>query len=200
MKEGLTEIISIVDRSGSMQSILDDAIGGFNTFLAAQQRQPGQAKLSLILFDHEYQVVHQAVDIQQAEPLNQDTYVPRGSTALLDAVGKTIDAVGERLAATAESERPSQVIISILTDGYENASQTYSKPKVAAMIKHQTEKYNWAFEFQAANMDAFAAAKELSIAPDRVVQFEATSEGVREAFDQQSQRISAMRSKDMDEV
>ena len=136
MKEGLTEIISIVDRSGSMQSILDDAIGGFNTFLAAQQRQPGEAKLSLILFDHEYQVVHQAVDIQQVEPLNQDTYVPRGSTALLDAVGKTIDAVGERLAATAESERPSQVIVSILTDGYENASQTYSKPKVAEMIKH----------------------------------------------------------------
>jgi len=200
MKEGLTEIISLVDRSGSMQSILDDAIGGFNTFLRSQQDQPGEAKLSLILFDHEYQIVHQAVDIQQVEPLNQDTYVPRGSTALLDAVGKTIDAVGERLAATAESEKPSQVIVSILTDGYENASQTYSKPKVAEMIKHQTEKYNWAFEFQAANMDAFAAAKELSIAPDRVVQFEATSEGVREAFDQQSQRISAIRSRDMDKV
>ena len=132
--------------------------------------------------------------------MNQDTYVPRGSTALLDAVGKTIDAVGERLAATPESERPSQVIVSILTDGHENSSQTYSKPKVAEMIKHQTEKYNWAFEFQAANMDAFAAAKELSIAPDRVVQFEATGEGVREAFVQQSQRISAMRSQDMDEV
>ena len=88
MKEELTEIISIVDRSGSMQSILDDAIGGFNTFLRSQQAQPGEAKLSLILFDHEYQVVHQAVDIQQVEPLNQDTYVPRGSTALLDAVGK----------------------------------------------------------------------------------------------------------------
>ena len=200
MKEGLTEIISLVDRSGSMQSILDDAIGGFNTFLAAQQRQPGEAKLSLILFDHEYQVVHQAVDIQQVEPLNQDTYVPRGSTALLDAVGKTIDAVGERLAATAESEKPSQVIVTILTDGYENASQTYSKPKVAEMIQHQTEKYNWAFEFQAANMDAFAAAKELSIAQDHVVQFEATGEGVREAFAQQSQRVSAMRSRDMDEV
>ncbi len=200
MKEGLTEIISLVDRSGSMQSILDDAIGGFNTFLRSQQDQPGEAKLSLILFDHEYQIVHQAVDIQQVEPLNQDTYVPRGSTALLDAVGKTIDAVGERLAATAESEKPSQVIVSILTDGYENASQTYSKPKVAEMIQHQTEKYNWAFEFQAANIDAFAAAKELSIAQDHVVQFEATGEGVREAFAQQSQRVSAMRSRDMDEV
>jgi uncharacterized protein YegL len=200
MKEGLTEIVSIVDRSGSMQSILDDAIGGFNTFLRSQQEQPGEAKLSLILFDHEYQIVHQAVDIQQVESLNQDTYVPRGSTALLDAVGKTIDAVGERLAATLESERPSQVIVSILTDGYENASQTYSKPKVAEVIQHRTEKYNWTFEFQAANMDAFAAAKELSIAPDRVVQFEATGEGVREAFAQQSQRISAMRARGMDEV
>jgi uncharacterized protein YegL len=200
MKEGLTEIVSIVDRSGSMQSILDDAIGGFNTFLRSQQDQPGEAKLSLILFDHEYQIVHQAVDIQQVESLNQDTYVPRGSTALLDAVGKTIDAVGERLAATLESERPSQVIVSILTDGYENTSQTYSKPKVAEVIQHRTEKYNWTFEFQAANMDAFAAAKELSIAPDRVVQFEATGEGVREAFAQQSQRISAMRARGMDEV
>ena len=104
------------------------------------------------------------------------------------------------MAATLESERPSQVIVSILTDGYENTSQTYSKPKVAEMIKHQTEKYNWTFEFQAANMDAFAAAKELSIAPDRVVQFEATGEGVREAFAQQSQRISAMRARGMDEV
>ena len=99
-----------------------------------------------------------------------------------------------------ENERPSQVIISILTDGHENASQDYSKGKVAEMIKHQTEMYNWAFEFQAANMDAFAAAKELSIAPDRVVQFEATSQGVREAFAQQSQRISAIRSRDMDKV
>ena len=93
MKEGLTENISIVDRSGSMQSILDDAIGGFNTFLAAQQRQPGQAKLSLILFDNEYQVVHQAVDIQQVEPLNRDTYnttVPRGNDSFVDAVGITV--------------------------------------------------------------------------------------------------------------
>ena len=200
MKEELTEIISIVDRSGSMESILDDAIGGFNTFLRSQQAQPGEAKLSLILFDHEYQIVHQAVDIQQVKLLDRETYVPRGMTVLLDAVGKTIDAVGERLAATPENERPSQVIVSILTDGYENASQTYSKPKVAEMIQHQTEKYNWAFEFQAANMDAFAAAKELSIAQDHVVQFEATGEGVREAFAQQSQRVSAMRSRDMDEV
>jgi heme/copper-type cytochrome/quinol oxidase subunit 2 len=92
------------------------------------------------------------------------------------------------------------VIVSILTDGYENTSQTYSKPKVAEVIQHRTEKYNWTFEFQAANMDAFAAAKELSIAPDRVVQFEATGEGVREAFAQQSQRISAMRARGMDEV
>ena len=99
MKEGFTEIISLVDRSGSMQSILDDAIGGFNTFLTAQQRQPSEAELSLILFDHEYQIVHQAVDIQQVKPLDRETYVPRGMTALLDAVGKTIDAVGERLAA-----------------------------------------------------------------------------------------------------
>ena len=200
MKQGLTEVISIVDRSGSMYSIADDAIGGFNAFLAAQQDLPGEAKLSLILFNNQYQIVHDAVDIKQVEPLNRETFVTMGSTALLDAVGKTIDAVQERLTAIPESERPSQVIFSILTDGCENASQYYSLDKVAAMVKNQTEKYGWVFEFQAANMDAFAAAKELSITPDRVVQFEATNEGVREAFAQQSQRISAMRSKDMDKV
>ena len=200
MKEDLSEIICIVDRSGSMNAILDDAIGGFNAFLNAQKSQPGEAKLTLILFDHEYQTVHQAVDIQQVEPLDRETYVPRGSTALLDAVGKTIDAVGERLAVTPESERPSQVIVSILTDGHENASESYSKAKVAEMIKHQTDKYSWVFEFQAANMDAFAAAEELSISRDHVVQFDATSEGVREAFSTSSARISAMRARDMDDV
>lgn len=200
MKQELTEVISIVDRSGSMYSIADDAIGGFNAFLAAQQDVPGEAKLSLILFSNDYQIVHDAIDIKQVEPLTRETFVTAGSTALLDAVGKTIEAVKERLTALPEDEQPVQVIFSIMTDGQENASQYYSLEKVASMVKYQTEKHDWIFEFQAANMDAFAAARELSIDQDHVVQFEATNEGVREAFAQQSERISAMRSRDMDEV
>jgi hypothetical protein len=177
-----------------MNAIAGDAIGGFNTFLAQQQGLPGAAHLTLVLFDHEYLVTHDNVNIQDVPPLDSKTYVPRGMTALLDAVGRTVDAVGVRLAATAEAERPSKVIVAILTDGMENASRNYTSARVAEMIRHQQEKYNWEFIFLAANQDAIAVAGALSIQAKDAIAFDATGHGVRMAMARVSEETSRRRS------
>jgi hypothetical protein len=116
MKEGLSEIVCIIDRSGSMGSIRDDAIGGFNTFLAEQKKLPGEATLTYIQFDTEYEVVHENAPLNDVPPIDETVYVPRGSTALLDAVGRTIDATGKRLANMPEEHRPETVIVAILEE------------------------------------------------------------------------------------
>mgnify|MGYP000938688440 CR=1 FL=1 len=195
MRSDLTEIAFVLDRSGSMNPIADDAIGGFNTFLAAQQSPPGEARLTLVLFDHEYLVPHRGVGIGAVPPLDADTYVPRGMTALLDAVGRTMDDLGARLAAMPEADRPAKVIVAILTDGQENASRDYTFAKVSAMIKHQQEKYSWEFIFLAANQDAIAAAGAISIQPKDAIAFQATPMGVRAAHDKLSAEITKRRSR-----
>ena len=195
MRADLTEIAFILDRSGSMNAIVTDAIGGFNSFLGGQQSLPGTARLTLVLFDHEFTVVHNNVDIEQVPPLDERTYVPRGMTALLDAVGRTIDDMGARLAATPEAERPGKIIVAILTDGMENASRDYTYDKVAAMIRHQQQKYSWEFIFLAANQDAIAAAGALSIAPKDAIAFQATGQGVRQAHMHLSEQVALRRSR-----
>lgn len=195
MRADLTEIAFVLDRSGSMNPIAADAIGGFNTFLASQQALPGEARLTLVLFDHEYLVVHDNVAIRQVPPLDAKTFVPRGMTALLDAVGRTIDDVGVRLAATPEEQRPAKVIVAILTDGQENASRDYTFAKVAGMIKHQQEKYSWEFLFLAANQDAIAAAGALSIGAKDAIAFQATGQGIRNANAQLNERVTLSRSR-----
>lgn len=181
MKQNFSEIVCIVDRSGSMSPIRDDAIGGFNTFLEDQKQLPGEAQLTLVLFDHEYLVIHNGVPLGHVAPLNKETFQPRGMTALLDAVGKTIDAVGQRLAQMAEAERPSKVIVAILTDGKENASQQYNHDQIADKIKHQEEKYSWEFFFLGANIDVKSVAKTMNIRADNALPFVATKAGIREA-------------------
>ena len=195
MRADLTEIAFVLDRSGSMNPIAADAIGGFNTFLASQQALPGEARLTLVLFDHEYLVVHDNVAIRQVPPLDAKTFVPRGMTALLDAVGRTIDDVGVRLAATPEEQRPAKVIVAILTDGQENASRDYTFSRVAGMIKHQQEKYSWEFLFLAANQDAIAAAGALSIGAKDAIAFQATGQGIRNANAQLNERVTLSRSR-----
>jgi len=182
MNVDLVEIACVVDRSGSMASICSDAIGGFNSFLASQKAQPGVTRFTLVLFDNEYQVVHTGTDIQFVADLNTTTFVPRGSTALLDAIGKTIDDIGNRLSQTPESERPGKVILAILTDGEENASVTYTPKKVEEMIRNQQEKYKWDVVFLAANQDAIKAAKKLAIPEENAYNFEPSAEGVKMAF------------------
>ena len=193
MNDNLSEIICIVDRSGSMDAIRSDAIGGFNTFLSDQQKEPGEATLSLVLFNHKYKLVYDNIDIAQASPLTEKTYQPQGMTALLDAVGRTIDGVGKRLSKTPETERPGKVIVAILTDGLENASSDYSRDKIAKMIQHQQDVYSWDFIFLAANQDAIATARTMSIDAQDAISFDATGEGVRNAQAVMSQQVAYRR-------
>ena len=189
MKDRLVEIACIVDRSGSMQAITSDAIGGFNSFLDSQKREPGSARLTLVLFDHEYEVVHDSVDIQQVPPLNETTYQPRGTTALLDAIGRTIDDIGKRLSGTPKDRQPGLVIVAILTDGMENASRDYDYDRISKLIAHQHEKYAWEFIFLAANQDAIASAGKLSINANDAHSYQADSPGIHAAYSRMSDAV-----------
>jgi uncharacterized protein YegL len=163
MNDHLTDIAFILDRSGSMQSMVVPAIEGFNRLLRDQQQEPGSARFTLVLFDDQYEVPYHSVPIAEVVELDTSCYVPRGSTALLDAIGRTIDELGVKLAATPEDLRPGQVIVAILTDGEENASRRFTWRDVAKRIRHQTEKYDWKFLFLGANQDAIATAAKMSI-------------------------------------
>jgi uncharacterized protein YegL len=198
MKPNLAEIVCIVDRSGSMNAIREDAIGGFNSFLDEQKEQPGEAQLTLVLFNHHYELIHEARDIQDVAYLDKGSYTPQGMTALLDAVGRTIDDVGQRLADTPEAERPSTVIVSILTDGRENSSSDYTKTRVREMVERQQEKYSWEFIYLGANVDAFAEAGALGIPEAKTANFAHTGAGVREAHHRISGFVSQARSGDAD--
>jgi uncharacterized protein YegL len=160
MKQGLTEIIVVLDRSGSMASMRVEAIGGYNNFLADQKALPGKANWTLVQFDDQYEKRIDGKPIADVPNLSQDTFVPRGMTALLDATGRTITEVGQRLANMPEEERPEKVALAILTDGEENASKEYTAEKVKDMIRHQEEKYGWLVMFLASDINAakFAVA------------------------------------------
>lgn len=193
MNDQLSELVCVMDRSGSMDSIRSDAIGGFNSFLADQKRGPGDARLTLVLFDHEYQVRYDNAPIEGVQPLDGESYVPRGRTALLDAVGQAIDSAGQRLADTPEAERPGKVIVAILTDGLENASTYYSRSRIAEMIQHQREIYDWEFLFLGANMDAIQEAQSMSIPDSNAMSFAATGEGVTQAYGAMNRATRSLR-------
>lgn len=193
MNNNLVHVACVIDRSGSMSSVRSDAIGGFNTFLEEQKKGPGEAVLTLVLFDHEYQVVHDAVPVASVAPLDETTYVPRGTTALLDAIGRMIDDLGARLAAMPEEERPAGVIVAILTDGAENASMEYSHARVAEMIEHQRTVYNWSFVFLAANQDAINEAEKMNMDPALAFRYDATAHGTRSAMRSMSDSASWLR-------
>lgn len=163
MNDNLTEIAFILDRSGSMQSMVEPAISGFNRLLREQQQESGSARFTLVLFDDHYEVPFHSVPIAEVVELDTSTFVPRGSTALLDAIGRTIDELGAKLAATPEADRPGQVIIAILTDGEENASHRFTWQDISARIRHQTKNYDWKFLFLGANQDAIATAGRMNI-------------------------------------
>lgn len=177
MNKNLTEIAFILDRSGSMQPLVEAAIAGFNHFLEAQQRAPGRARLTLVLFDDEYLVPAQSLPVAEVVSLDPTTYIPRASTALLDAIGRTIDELGARLTQTPARDRPGQVIIAILTDGEENASRHYTWRTVSDRIRHQTDKYGWQFLFLGANQDAIATAAQLQIGASNAASYVADAAG-----------------------
>ena len=193
MNTQLTEIAFVLDRSGSMSTVTESAVAGFNEFLRDQQTAPGRARFTLVLFDDEFLVPVDAKPITEVAPLDTLTYVPRASTALLDAIGRTIDGLGKRLASTAESERPGKVIVAILTDGYENASRKYTQHDIAERIRHQREKYGWEFLFLGANQDAIATAAAMNIGPGSAATFQADAVGAKASFKSTSRKASALR-------
>ncbi|MBY0436880.1 MAG: VWA domain-containing protein, partial [Burkholderiales bacterium] len=163
MENTLTEIAVVLDRSGSMESARTDTIGGFNAFLAEQVDDAGDVNVTLAQFDNEYDVVYLREPIRRAPRLTADTYVPRGSTALLDAIGRTIDELGARLAAMPAAERPGKVIFVVITDGLENASRDYTREQVFQRIRHQSDVYGWEFVYLGAKQDAIAAGAQVGI-------------------------------------
>jgi len=193
MTKHLTEIAFILDRSGSMQGMVEPAISGFNRLLREQQQAPGAARFTLVLFDDQYEVPFHSVPIAEVVELDTTTFVPRGSTALLDAIGRTVDELGEKLQHTPEADRPNQVIIAILTDGEENASQRFSWQDIAKRIRHQTEKYQWQFLFLGANQDAIATAGKMSIHSANTTNFAANDESYAAAKGALSRKMTAVR-------
>ena len=188
-----TDITVVLDRSGSMASIAGDVIGGLNTFVRAQAQVEGEACFTLVQFDNEYEVVHAHVPVQDVPPLTDQTYVPRGSTALLDAIGRTIVATGARLAMMAEADRPQVVIFAVQTDGLENASREFSRQRVFDMIRHQEAHYAWQFVFLAADQDAIAEGDKMGFAAASALDYDKDSGGVRALYSVMDLKVEAMR-------
>lgn len=193
MNPNLTEIAFVLDRSGSMESMVDAAIAGFNNLLHQQQQEPGGANFTLVLFDDLYEVPIQSLPIAEVIELDRNSYVPRGSTALLDALGRTIDELGEKLANTPEPARPAQVIVAVLTDGMENASVKYGWNDISQRIRHQTETYQWKFLFLGANQDAIATAGRMNIQARDSANFSMDAKSVHAAQSAIHRKMSALR-------
>lgn len=188
-----TEIAFILDRSSSMESIRAAAITGFNSYLRDQQAAQGENHLSLVFFDSSIETHLDSIPVAEAFPLDMDTYIPRGSTALLDAIGDTIDRLGARFAALPPASRPDHVSFAILTDGEENCSIRYTWSDIAKRIKHQTEKYSWEFLFLGASEDAIATAAKMNIHAGNASQFHADDAGQRAAMASFSRKIQSSR-------
>lgn len=176
MKQGLTHIALILDRSGSMSDIKEDMEGALNTFITDQKTVPGDCTVSLYQFDDRYEKVFEYIDI---EHVNQITMAPRNMTALYDAIGKTVNAMGEHFASLDESERPEKVIVVIITDGLENSSREFNQDKVREMIKHQEEKYGWAFTYIGANQDAYSVGWGMGVAKGSSMNYGASHAGTQ---------------------
>jgi uncharacterized protein YegL len=180
--KNLADITVILDRSGSMSAVADATINGFNEFVMKQRNTDGNATLSLIQFDDQYETVYEQSDLSSVKLLNEDTFVPRGMTALNDAIAKTITGIGERLAALPEYKRPDKVIVVIITDGFENASLFFSQERVAEMIKHQKDKYSWEFLFLGANQDAVLSGAKYGIAKERSLSYASSKLGTTNVY------------------
>ena len=184
MRNDLTDITIILDRSGSMSIIAADTIRGLNTFLDKQRTQPGDLLLTLVQFDdiNPYEVVYNGVNVKNVPNLEASSFIPRGSTPLLDAVGRGIIGTGSRLRNIKEEDRPGLVVFVIVTDGQENASKEFTKAKIAEMIKEQTDKYSWSFIFIGANQDAITTAKDLNIDVRNSINYSATAKGTQSIY------------------
>jgi len=194
MKENLTELVFILDRSGSMSGLESDTIGGFNSMLAKQQAEPGECRITTVLFDHEYEILHDRIDIKAVSAITKKEYFVRGNTALLDAVGRTINKIANAQKNTAEEHRAGKVLFVITTDGMENASREFTYSKVKSMIEHEKSKYGWEFIFLGANIDAVEVAGRFGVASNRAQRFHNDSKGIEVNYCVLSEAVAAYRS------
>jgi hypothetical protein len=194
-KPNYTHIVLVLDRSGSMDTVKDDAIGGFNQFLEEQKNFPGQATMTLAQFDHEYEILYDFVPIGHVASLSKKTFIPRGMTRLLDAVGMTIKGVGQHFMGMREEDRPSKVVFAILTDGHENDSREFNRAQVFEMIKHQEEKYSWQFAYLSSDMNAVVDAQSYGIPMSSTYHFTPNSgKAMKFAFSNLSASLVSYRS------
>lgn len=194
MKKNLTEIVFILDRSGSMSGLEADTIGGFNSMIAKQKKAEGDALISTVLFDSTSEVLHDRVDVQRVRQMTNRDYEVGGCTALLDAIGGAIHHIGNIHKYARPEDVPEHTMFIITTDGMENASRFYSVDRVRHMIERQTEKYGWEFLFLGANIDAIETARSFGIGADRAVNYHSDSEGTQLNYEVLSDAISAVRS------
>ncbi len=193
MRKNLTELVFILDRSGSMCGLEADTIGGFNSMIEKQKREPGEALVSTVLFDHESTVLHDRVPLGCVAPMTARDYSVRGSTALLDAIGGAIHHIGNVHKYARPEDVPEHTLFVITTDGMENASREYTYDKIRALVERQKQEYGWEFLFLGANIDAISTARRFGIGADRAVNYHADSQGTRLNYEVVSETVSCMR-------
>ena len=193
MRKNLTEIVFILDRSGSMSGLEADTIGGFNSMIEKQKKTEGEALISTVLFDNTSEVIHDRVSVQNIKPMTDEDYTVRGCTALLDAIGGAIHHIGNVHKYARAEDVPEHTLFVITTDGMENASRRYDSEKVKKMIERQKEKYGWEFLFLGANIDAVETARGFGISEDRAVNYHSDSEGTQLNYEVVSEAICTVR-------
>jgi len=199
-KKSYSAIAVILDKSGSMYGLVDDTIGGFNSFLKENQDvEDSEATLTLAQFSSDYNLVYDNVPIKEIPNLDTDTYQVGGATALLDAIGKTINALDQKLSILGDEEKPESVIVVVMTDGQENSSREFTKEAVTSMIKHREEKYAWEFIFLGAGLDSIKDAAQVGISYHNTVDYAPTSKGLQESYNLISDCVKSHRLMDKDE-
>ena len=193
MKKNLTELVFILDRSGSMHGLEKDTIGGFNSLIEKQKKVEGDALISTVLFANESKVIHDRVDVKDINLMTENDYVTGGCTALLDAIGNAIHHISNIHKYARKEDVPEHTLFVITTDGMENASRTYTYPKVKQLIENQKEKYGWEFMFLAANIDAVNVASYMGIDESRAVNFNCDSEGTELNYEVLNEAIGVLR-------
>jgi uncharacterized protein YegL len=193
MKKGLTELVFILDRSGSMGGLESDTIGGYNSMMEKQKKEPGEAIITTVLFDDQYELLHDRIKLSAISTITEKEYFVRGSTALLDAIGKSIHKIVNVQRHTAEEERAERVLFVITTDGMENASREYAYEDIRKMIEHEKEKYGWEFLFLGANIDAVSTAARFGIDSNRAVRFHADKKGTAVNYDVVCKTVASFR-------
>lgn len=193
MKKGLTELVFIMDRSGSMCNLVEDTIGGFNSLLAKQKKEEGEAIVSTVLFDDKVEVLHNRLDIREVEPITEREYFVRGCTALLDAIGGAITHISDVHKHLPDDKKPEKTLFIITTDGMENSSRKFDYKKVKKLVEKRTEKHGWEFLFLGANMDAISVADSFGIKANRAVTWKCDKLGAKLNYEVLSDTVSMAR-------